>query len=82
MTLILFLIRLYEIILIIRIVMSWMQVDPYHSVTRFVYNVTEPVLEPIRRVLPANRIGIDFSPLVVFILIAILRRILFPPAYF
>ncbi|MBD3344315.1 MAG: YggT family protein [Chitinivibrionales bacterium] len=82
MQLVLFLIRIYEIILIIRIVMSWMHVDPYHPAARFIHNVTEPVLEPIRRILPTNSIGIDFSPLVVFLIISILRRILFQPVYF
>jgi YggT family protein len=43
---------------------------------RLLISVTEPVLEPIRRLLP-NTSGVDFSPLVVFLIIFVLLQILF-----
>ncbi|HLV31259.1 MAG TPA: YggT family protein [Chitinispirillaceae bacterium] len=74
--LILLLFRLYEFILIIRVLMSWIRVDPYHPVAVWIYRLTEPVLQPFRGLLPTERIGIDFSPLIVLFLLQILKRVL------
>lgn len=71
-----FLLYLYDILLLLRILVSFMRVDPYtNSIARFLYNVTEPLLEPIRSVLPPVGM-IDFSPMVAFILIIALQRAL------
>ena len=63
-------IRIYEIILIARILMSWIPLDRNNqtidSIVRFLYDITEPVLAPVRGVLPAMG-GFDFSPIIVFI---------------
>lgn len=68
-----------EILILVRIVFSFVQVSPYHPtwgpVYRFVYNATEPLLGPIRRMLPPMG-GLDFSPMVLLILADILRRLL------
>ncbi len=66
--------NLYIIIIIIRAVISWFSVDPYNPVYRFLILVTEPVLEPIRRILPFT--GVDFSPFVAILLIQIIMNIL------
>lgn len=63
--LILTLFRLYEVMVIVRVILSWVQVDSYHPVIKFIYNMTEPLMAPIRNLLPTERIGIDFSPLIV-----------------
>ena len=68
--------RIYEVILMVRIFMSWMNPDPSHPVTEWVYRLTEPVLGPIRRVLPLQGMGIDFSPIVAFLIIDLLKRLL------
>ena len=47
-------IRLYEIILIARILMSWIRPDPYHPVVQWIHRLTDPVLEPVRRMLAAG----------------------------
>ena len=73
--LLLTLLKLYSYVVIIRVVFSWMNPNPSNPLVRFVYVVTEPVLAPVRRVLPPMG-GFDFSPIVVFIAIAILTRIL------
>ncbi len=73
--LLLTLLKLYSYVVIIRVVFSWMNPNPSNPLVRFVYVVTEPVLAPVRRVLPPMG-GFDFSPIVVFIAIAILIRIL------
>jgi YggT family protein len=63
----------YIWIIIIRALVSWVSPDPYNPIVRFLYRVTEPVLRPVRRVLPVGGMGIDFSPLVVILVIYVLR---------
>ena len=58
---------LYMWIIIARAVISWVNPDPYNVIVRFLYNVTEPVLHPIRRRLPISLGGLDFSPILVIL---------------
>ena len=66
--------RIYEVIVIIRVLFSWIRVDEYHPVAQWIYRLTEPLLEPIRRILPTNRIGIDFSPFLLLLALALVQR--------
>ena len=59
-------------IIIIRALVSWVNPDPYNSIVQFLYRVTEPILTPIRRILPAMG-GFDFSPIVALIGIMFIR---------
>lgn len=68
-------IGLYEIVLIIRIVLSWVPHNPYNQAVQFLYKITEPVLSPVRRYIPTFR-GIDFSPIVVFIGLGFIKRLI------
>ena len=62
-------------ILVIRCLVSWVNPDPYNAVVQFLYKVTEPVLSPLRRLIPsAWGIGIDLSPLVAVLLLTLLQR--------
>lgn len=58
------------------IIFSWIRPDPYHPtwgpIIRFVYSVTEPLLQPVRRFLPSMG-GLDFSPLIVFLVARLLQ---------
>lgn len=76
MTILHFLLRIYEIILLIRILLSWIAPNPAHPFVQIIYQITEPVLAPIRRVLPMSGFGFDFSPVIVFIIIELLKRLL------
>ena len=67
--------QVYILLLLARILISWVNLDPYHPVVRFLYNVTEPVLAPVRRILPPAGM-FDLSPMVVMILAIILNRLL------
>jgi YggT family protein len=58
-----------------RVLLSWVRIDPYHPAVRLLIQVTEPILAPIRRLLPATA-GLDFSPLIVIVALDILRRLL------
>lgn len=63
----------YMYILIIGALLSWVNPDPYNPIVRFVHTVTEPVLGQVRRYLPVMFSGIDFSPVVVILVIYFLR---------
>ncbi|MEK6766012.1 MAG: YggT family protein [Planctomycetota bacterium] len=68
------LIGLYEIVLIVRIVLTWVPHNPYNPAVTFLHKITEPVLEPVRRVIPSIG-GIDVSPIVVFIVLHFIKRV-------
>ena len=65
--------RLYFWILIARVVISWVNADPYNPIVRAIVSLTEPVLYRIRRTLPVYFGGIDFSPIVVILAIEFLQ---------
>ena len=68
------LIDLYQIALIVRIVLSWVPHNPYNQAIRFLYKITDPILNPIRKYIPSFR-GIDFSPVVVFFGLSLFKKI-------
>ncbi|MEW6534589.1 MAG: YggT family protein [Candidatus Auribacterota bacterium] len=76
------LLSLYELILFIRIIMSWIQPDPYNPVVRFLHSMTDPILIPLRRIIPPLGGMIDLSPMILFILIEFLKRALLRSFYF
>jgi YggT family protein len=63
----------YIWVIVIRALISWVSPDPYNPIVRFLYRVTEPVLRPVRRILPISGMGIDFSPLIAILIIYVLR---------
>ncbi|MBN2397963.1 MAG: YggT family protein [Deltaproteobacteria bacterium] len=63
----------YMWLIIIRAIISWVNPDPYNPIVRFLYNVTEPVLYQVRRLIPMRGIGIDFSPIIVILVIVFLQ---------
>ncbi len=68
----------YIWIIIGRAIVSWVSADPYNPIVRFVYEVTEPLLSRIRRVVPIFGGGIDFSPMILIIAIMFLRGFIVP----
>ena len=67
---------LYMWIIIFRAVISWVNPNPYNKIVIFLYRFTEPVLRPVRRILPFRNMGIDFSPLLVILVIIFLQYFL------
>jgi YggT family protein len=63
----------YMWILIIRVVLSWVNPDPYNPIVRALYSITDPVLSWLRRRFPLMAGGIDFSPMVVILAIYFIR---------
>jgi len=67
---------LYWLILI-RALISWVNPDPFNPIVQFLYKTTEPILHPIRKILPLDfRFGIDISPLIAFLIIIFLKSFL------
>lgn len=64
---------LYMWVIIARAVLSWVSPDPYNPIVRFINNVTEPVLYKIRSKVPLSFGGIDFSPIIVILIIYFLQ---------
>lgn len=60
-----------------RVIISWVNADPYNPIVRFLYGATEPLLHPIRRRLPAMG-GIDLSPMLLILAIIFLQNFLVP----
>ncbi len=66
--------ELYIIILLVRVLLSWVQIDPHNPLVNLVNQLTEPLLAPIRRLLPQTG-AIDFSPLVAFVVVLIAEQV-------
>lgn len=62
-------------LVIIRCLLSFIPHNPYQPLIRFVYDVTEPIMAPFRRLIPP--IGmIDISPIVVVFVLELVRRVM------
>lgn len=61
-------------LVIARCILSFVRHNPYQPVIRFVYDVTEPIMAPFRRLIPAAG-GLDFSPIVVLLVLSLVQRI-------
>ncbi len=72
--------RIFELLFIVRVIISWIPSAQMSSFGSFIYSITEPVLAPIRAVLhkiPALRdLPLDFSVLVAYLLVDVLRMII------
>ncbi|MGH7762870.1 MAG: YggT family protein [Candidatus Dormibacteraceae bacterium] len=77
-TLLIYVLYAFIIVMLVRVAFSWVSPYPTNAVSRFTFQVTEPLLAPVRRWLPPVS-GMDLSPLVVtlvaYFLIAALRNI-------
>ena len=71
-----YILTIYLWLIIIRALISWVNPDPYNAIVRFLYRVTEPVLYKIRSMIPSYGMGMDFSPMIVLLVIIFLRSFL------
>ena len=75
-------IQAYLVVLLVRIVFTWFPINPWSRmarVVRILAAVTDPILVPVRRLLPPLRVGaaaVDLSPLIVFFVLEILLNVL------
>jgi YggT family protein len=75
-TIIYWIFQIFYLLILARVIISWIRLDPSNPIVQFIYNATEPILAPIRRMLPPAG-GIDFSPLILLVGISILRQLVF-----
>ena len=69
-------IRLYSIVIMIAVLVSWVSPDPFNPVVQFLRSVTEPLFAWVRRHLPFAVVGmIDLSPLIVLIFFQFLQMV-------
>ena len=69
------LLDIYSLAILLRALLPWFRVSPYHPVMEFLYRITEPVLAPLRRYIPPTG-GLDFTPMVAMLLIFLVRSML------
>jgi YggT family protein len=65
---------LYVIVLLARVLLSWVQIDPRNPIVTLINQLTEPLLAPIRRLLPQTG-QMDFSPMVAFFVVIIVEQV-------
>jgi YggT family protein len=70
------LIDLYSLVVLAAVILSWLGMDRRNPLAAIVYGFTEPVLAPIRQVLPPVG-GLDFSPMVLLVVLQFLKGLLF-----
>jgi YggT family protein len=64
------LLHIYSFIIIAAALITWVQPNPYNPIVRFLRRVTEPVLRPVRGLVPPEKLGgLDISPLIVLVVI-------------
>ena len=61
--------RLLQILGLARVIISWIRVDRYNPVVRFIYDTTEPMLRPFRSIARAEAGGFDLSPLILLLVL-------------
>lgn len=64
------------LVVIVSVVISWVNADPYNPIVRFLHGVTEPILRPLRRLVPPLGGRLDLSPLLLLLLLYFLRAVL------
>ena len=79
-TVIHYVLNFYMWVIIARAVLSWVNPDPYNQIVRFIHNITEPVLYPIRSRVPYMG-GIDISPIIVILVIVFLEKFIVGSLY-
>ncbi|MEK6742406.1 MAG: YggT family protein [Nitrospirota bacterium] len=66
--------NIYMWTIIIRALLSWVSPDPYNPIVQVLTRVTEPVLRPLRKLVPPFRTGgVDLSPLIAILIIYFLE---------
>jgi len=70
--------NIFLVAIIAQVILSWVAPQGYNPIISLIYSLTEPVLRPARRILPPIS-GIDFSPLLVFLVMQLIKILLIAP---
>ena len=71
--LVLSLLDIYSWVVIIRSLLSWVNPDPYNPIVQVLGKLTEPLLRPLRQLVPPYKLGLDLSPLLLLLLIQLVK---------
>ncbi len=71
-------ISIFLFAILIRVILSWVNPDPYNPAVLLLSDVTDPIMRPAQRLIPPMS-GIDLSPMVVMIGLVLLEMLLLPP---
>ena len=71
------LLSIVNLLLVIRCIVSWFPIG-YNKIIEFLYNITEPILSPIRKMLSRTsyNLNVDFSPVVAYLIVTFLQRLI------
>jgi YggT family protein len=73
----LWILQIYSWILLARAILSWIpNIDPYNPAVRILYQITEPVLQPIRKLVPPLGGVMDISMIIAFFALYLLRQLI------
>jgi len=62
-------------LIIARVLLSWIRHDPRQPIIRFIYEITDPILQPFRRMLPPRPgMPIDWSPIIAILVLQFVER--------
>lgn len=67
-------IQVYNILILARVLASWIIRDPDNQIYHFLYSITEPLLGRIRRIMPM--MGLDLSPIIAYFLLNLVANLL------
>ncbi len=66
-----------EWLIIIRVLLSWVNPDPNNTLVQIIYKITEPIIYPLRKILPFSlKFGLDISPMIALLIIIFLQQFL------
>ena len=66
---------LLSLAILARVLLSWVRVSPYHPAVQLLFQITEPILAPLRRFIPP--VGMmDISPIIAMFLLQIIQQVL------
>jgi len=70
--------EIYIYIIVTRAIISWVSIDPHKPIVSILIRITEPVLRPIRKLISPSLLGVDFSAMIVILIILFLRYDILP----
>jgi len=66
-----------QILVFARVIISWIpSINRHHPLVRFIHQATEPMLRPFRAVIPVSGTGIDFSPVILLLVLVLAERLI------
>jgi YggT family protein len=64
-----------QLLVLARVIISWVPVNRYHPAVRFIHDTTEPMLRPFRAMIKVGPGAVDFSPLILLLVLWVAERL-------